>query len=147
MKLRSIFSIAALAMMTTPAFAADVFSVTVPYQFASLDPSVTAISIACRVRGYEPVTKKFMTFTSNKFTTVPVVKGAAGPGQVTIVFKTEDFTDNEQVILSAVTDAQCNFNLVTATGSYAPSDSATQPVMAHKAGTPLNTYSTGTFPK
>ncbi len=140
-------AVAALSLSIAPALAADVFTVNVPYQFASLDPSVKSISIACRVRGYEPVTKKFMTFTPTKSGSVPVVNGAAGPAQLTVVFKTEDFTLQEQTILSAVTDAQCNFGLVTPTGTYAPTDASMQPVMAHKAGTKLQTFSTGSFPK
>jgi hypothetical protein len=138
--------VALLGLSAAPALAADVFTVNVPYQFAALDPSITSVGIFCQVRGYEPVTNKFMTFAPVKNTSVPIVKGAAS-GQVTLVFKTEDFSAQQQAILGAVTDAQCHFSLVTSTGSYFPYGNETQPVLAHKAGTTLSTYSTGTFPK
>jgi hypothetical protein len=69
--------VALLGLSAAPALAADVFTVNVPYKFAALDPSITSVGISCQVRGYEPVTNKFMTFAPVKNTSVPVVKGAA----------------------------------------------------------------------
>jgi hypothetical protein len=125
-------------VLSTPAAAADLFTISVPYEFASLDPSVTHVTIGCHLEGKDAVTQNMVNFgpTMGKTQEVPVTKGGA-TGTVTLVFRTEDFSQKELASLNNVGGGTCRFGLRAGGQLYQPYETSTGPVLSHKGGTPF----------
>jgi hypothetical protein len=134
-------------LLATPAGAADLFTITVPYEFASLDPSVTHVHIGCHVEGKDAVTQNTVNFgpAMGKSVDLPVAGKGGAVGTATVVFKTEDFSAKELASLNNVTGGSCRFGLRAGGTLYQPIDSSTGPVLGHKTGTPFRWKATFKF--
>ncbi len=147
-----IFAVPAVAiglLAAAPAFAADAFTLEIPVEFKNLNPAIKSVLIRCLLEGEDPATHKPHAFGKPKSLSLALTNGNyTGPTPVKIVYQTQDFAAADQPLLNSVATAQCNFDLVTATGTLNPANGATtNPVLEHKNGTPYETISHGTVPK
>jgi hypothetical protein len=140
----TVFAVAASALVLAPAaLAADAFTITVPVEFKSLHPDIKSVRVICHVRGPDPATGKLRDWGSDpygKSVNLALTNGNyTGPAQVTVVFRTEDFTPQEQANLGAINQATCNFGLSAADGKlYAPTGAQNTPLLGAKPGTTIH---------
>ena len=134
-----------------PAAAADAFTITVPVEFKSLHPDIKSVRIHCRLRGPDPATGSVRDWgdAMGKSINLPLTNGNyTGPAQVNIVFKTEDFSPQDQTNLGAINQAACNFILVANNGTlYSPTGAQNTPVLGAKPGTQIKQNVKATIPK
>ena len=148
--LRSMCFLVAALVAASPALGADLFTINVPVEFKSLNSAITGVEINCHIQGKDPVTFNTRNFGSamGKSVTLPVTGGNyTGPSPVAVVFKTEDFSSDEQKSLSSVTGGTCHFTLNAGGNSYQPYGGETSPTLAQKPGAPFKWTTTFTFPK
>ena len=129
----------ALGIATSSAFAADAVVINVPVHFNSIDPAVQTVSIRCFLKGKNPLTGNDESFQAYKTIELPLVNGDyTGPSPITLTFKTEDLSQDEQAKLKSLTQVSCQFFLVIAGSAKIPYGSEPPGPLGHKAGTPFH---------
>lgn len=145
-----------LLLMTSSAFAEDLFTLSVPVRLAQIHPSITAFGVWCELKGpvFDPATGvpylKLQPYASLPPVWLPL-SGGAYSGTVTFVFRTEHFSTPGLMNPSNVTTAFCALQLRTIDGytlrpydlmSPASDDKAATPLTSHQPDTEFRSYST-----
>ena len=137
-----------LAAWSVPAWADDLFTITVPMNLTNLSPDVKVIRVGCHLSEPAPSTGKNINVgpEMGKFLDLAPTNGSY-TAPVIIVFKTEDFTSQEIANLSLVNHVSCNLGIQGPDKVWYSPSGQTTPLLGNKPGAPFSPIVNAAVPK